>query len=313
MIAASDQARDYTAVWNTQQRAAQAHLHEGVLHTCPALLRWPPTGQMTEASKPKVPGDVKHWQLPSGVSRGLWDYTHSPDIAAHFDEFFEFHQLLKLDQRLVHRSLTVDNHELVADLGCGTGRALVPLVRAGARGLAVDLSEHMLHQVRRKADLEDLPIECVQANLVNLNCLADNCVDHAICLFSTLGMIRGQANREMAAGHMRRIIKPGGRLIIHAHNYWAHLFDPGGVFDIARNLILSTLTSRVERGDRYFPYRGVPKMFLHSFTERELRTLLANNGFQTRFYPLNETQSGLLRYPWLIRPIRASGWIVVCQ
>ena len=100
---------------------------------------------------------------------------------------------------------------------------------------------------------------------------------------------------------------------MHVHNYWAHLFDPGGVVSIARNLIESTFTSRIERGDRYFPYRGVPKMYLHSFTERELRTLLVGHGFETRFYPLNETQSGILRCRWFLRPIRASGWIVVCE
>jgi SAM-dependent methyltransferase len=269
---------------------------------------------MTKASKTATSGNVKQWQLPSGVTRGLWDYTHSPHIATTYDEYFEYHSLLKLDLRIVQDSLSCGNQELIADLGCGTGRALVPLVRAGARGLAVDLSEHMLVEVRRKADMEDLPIECLLANLVNLECLADGCVDHAICLFSTLGMIQQHANRVRAVRHMRRIIKPGGRLVIHVHNYWAHLFDPGGLFAIARNLIESRLSSRTEQGDRYFPYRGVPKMFLHSFTERELRQLLESNGFRRRqFHPLNETQSGLLQLRWLLRWIRASGWIVVCQ
>lgn len=264
---------------------------------------------MTGSSKP-----VKHWQLPKGVTRGLWEYTHSSTIATDYDDFFEHHSLLKLDEELVRNSVSYKNGELIADLGCGTGRALVPLVRDGARGLAVDLSEHMLVEVRQKADEEDLPIECVLANLVDLQCLADDCVDHAICLFSTLGMIAEHSNRVTAVQHMRRIIKPGGRLVLHVHNYWAHLFDPGGIFAIVRNLIESRFAGRAARGDRYFPYRGVPKMYLHSFTERELRELLHNNGFrQTKFNPLNETQSGPLRLPRLMRWIRASGWIVVCE
>ena len=263
---------------------------------------------MTDPSQP-----IRRWQLPNGVTRGLWDYTHSSAIATDFDEFFENHGLLKLDQQLVRQSLSHKNGEVIADLGCGTGRALVPLVRAGAQGLAIDLSEHMLCEVRRKADVEDLPIDCVLANLVHLECLADHCVDHAICLFSTLGMIAEHENRATAVRHMRRILKPGGRLVIHVHNYWAHLFDPGGVAAIARNLIASTFTRHTTRGDRYFPYRGVPKMYLHSFTERELRRLLHENGFhRTCVHPLNVTQSGTLRFPRLLRWIRASGWIVVC-
>ncbi len=264
---------------------------------------------MTDSPKP-----VKQWQLPTGVTRGLWDYTHSSAVATDYDTFFGDHSLFDLDQRIVRDLLDLKKGELIADLGCGTGRALVPLVRDGARGLAVDLSEHMLGEVRRKADFEDLPIECVLANLVKLECLAEDCVDHAICLFSTLGMIARSENRVAAVRHMRRILKPGGNLVIHVHNYWAHLFDPGGIADIGWNLIESCFGRQNERGDRYFPYRGVPKMYLHSFTERELRGLLQENGFsKTTFHPLNETQGASLGLPRLLRWIRASGWIVVCQ
>lgn len=257
---------------------------------------------------------VRHWQLPNGVTRGLWDYTHSPEIANSYDEYFQYHRLLEIDSQLVQEALRIRPGDHVADLGCGTGRALVPLVQNGARGLAVDLSEHMLSEVQRKADVNDLPIECIRANLVELGCLADDCVDHAICLFSTLGMIQGKPNRDLVVGHMRRIIKPGGRLVVHVHNYWAHLFDPGGLRAIARNLFESRFTKRAEQGDRYFPYRGLPKMYLHSFTERELRQLLETHGFRiSECHPLNETQSGFLRARWLIRWLRASGWIVVCE
>ena len=257
---------------------------------------------------------LKQWQMPPGVTRGMWDYAQSESIANTYDEYFEHHQLLKLDHRLVQDALTPSDSALIADLGCGTGRALVPLVRAGARGLAVDLSEHMLCEVRSKSDHEDLPIECLLANLVDLDCLATNSVDHAICLFSTLGMIQGQRNRGQFVRHARRIIKPGGRFVVHVHNYWAHLYDPGGVYAILSNLLKSSLSNRVERGDRHFPYRGLPRMYLHSFTKAELRHLLESNGFHVvQWHLLNERQSGLLRFNWLLGTVRASGWIVVCE
>ena len=257
---------------------------------------------------------LKQSQMPPGVTRGMWDYAQSENIANTYDDYFEHHKLLKFDQRLVQDALTALDSALIADLGCGTGRALVPLVRAGARGLAIDLSEHMLCEVRSKSDREDLPIECLLANLVDLDCLATNSVDHAICLFSTLGMIQGQPNRRQFVRHARRIIRPGGRFVVHVHNHWAHLFDPGGVFAVLSNLLKSSFSNRVERGDRHFPYRGLPQMYLHSFTKSELRDLLESNGFQVvQWHHLNERQSGLLRFSWLLGALRASGWIVVCD
>ena len=97
-----------------------------------------------------------HWQLPPGVSRGSWDYIRSPHIAEQYDEFFAENRLFEFDERELARILP--SHGLVADLGCGTGRALLPLVRRGMQGLAIDLSAEMLAIVAEKAEAEDLPI-----------------------------------------------------------------------------------------------------------------------------------------------------------
>ena len=130
-----------------------------------------------------------NWQLPPGVTRGLWDYVHSPEIADGYDETFAFNTLFEFDEQVLARHFTPPG--VVADFGCGTGRALVPLVRRGFRGLAIDMSDRMLQIVREKAFREDLPIECVQANLVELDTVPDNAADCGMCLFSTLGMIQG--------------------------------------------------------------------------------------------------------------------------
>ena len=121
---------------------------------------------------------------------------HSQSVADDYDDYFAFNSLFEFDEQVLAEFLQPKG--LVADLGCGTGRALVPLVRKGHSGLAIDLSENMLRIVQEKADLDGLPIECVQANLVELDAIAEHSVDHAICMFSTLGMIRGRANRGQA-------------------------------------------------------------------------------------------------------------------
>ena len=256
--------------------------------------------------------DRPTWQLPPGVSRGLWDYIHAPHIADDYDDYFAFNSLFETDEAVLRRQFPTPG--LVADLGSGTGRALVPLMRHGHRGLAIDLSEHMLHVVQEKADVDELPIECVRANLVELDCIADQAVDYAMCLFSTLGMIRGRANRRRVVGHARRILKPGGRFVLHVHNYWFNLRDPDGPLWVIGNLLGAPFRREVEVGDRWFPYRGLPSMFLHVFRWSELAADLRSTGFRiVERIALDAPRRRPLTRPWLLAALRTNGWIVTCE
>jgi SAM-dependent methyltransferase len=254
---------------------------------------------------------LPQWKLPSGVTRGLWEYVHSRPVAFDYDAYFAENQLFEFDQQVIARHFRKPG--VVADLGCGTGRALVPLCRRGFPGVAIDLSENMLAVVREKAGREDLPITCVHANLVELD-LPDDAVDYALCLFSTLGMIHGRANRQRVLEHVRRVLKPGGVFILHVHNYWWNLYDPGGPWWLISNYLRAKLLRDIEPGDKFFHYRGVQNMFLHVFTRRELMTSLRRAGFQVReMIPLHATRKRELRFPWLLSSLRANGWIVACE
>ncbi len=258
-----------------------------------------------------MPRTRPNWNLPPGVSRGLWDYVQSSSVAEDYDDYFAFNSLFEHDEQVLAHHLRPPG--LVADLGCGTGRALVPLVRTGHRGLAVDLSDPMLRIVQEKADIDELPIDCLQANLVELDALADDSVDHAICMFSTHGMIRGRANRRQALKHFRRILKPHGRFVLHVHNYWFNLRDPQGPSWLVKNLVTAPFSNEIEIGDKWFPYRGVPNMFLHVFRWRELAVDLTSAGFEiVEKIPLDVARRHRLRWPWLFGALRTNGWIVVC-
>ena len=163
------------------------------------------------------------------MTRGLWDYIHNEAIAEDYDDYFAQNSLFDFDEPLILQAFRDDRDGgLVADLGCGTGRALVSLCRQGFRGLAVDLSQSMLEIVQEKADLAELDIQCLRANLVQLDCLIDDSIDHAICLFSTLGMIRGRDSRRQALRHVARTLKPGGGFVLHVHNFWFTPVSCGG-------------------------------------------------------------------------------------
>lgn len=266
-------------------------------------------------------GPVPHWKLPPGVTRGVWDYVHNHGIAWDYDAYFADHKLFAFDQQVLIRELAAAGApgELVADLGCGTARALIPLIHQGFRGLAIDLSAEMLAVVREKAAREQLPIECLQANWVELDAVADASVDHAISMFSSFGMIHGRANRRAALRHTRRILRPGGLLILHVHSYWNRLRQPGGIRWLLTNSWQAatgrwTGAADLEAGDRYYTYRGVTRMYLHLFSRGEIRGELRKTGFRIRrWIPLRVDASGPLPASWWLQQLRAGGWIIVCQ
>jgi ubiquinone/menaquinone biosynthesis C-methylase UbiE len=263
-----------------------------------------------------MPAHKPHWRLPPGVTRGLWEYAHSDHIAEDYDNYFSFNKLFTFDEQIAAKYFELSDSAsapIVADLGCGTGRALVPLVRRGFRGLAVDLSERMLNVVREKADSQSLDIECVRANLVDLEGIRDDSIDYAICLFSTLGMIRGRDNRQAALRNIRRILKPDGVFVLHVHNYWYNLYDPGGPWWFLKNFVQSKFDRDVDQGDKFFNYRGVHNMFLHVFSPSELRRSLRRAGFRIQeFVGLDPARLRELKNPWFFSRFRANGWIVVC-
>jgi SAM-dependent methyltransferase len=252
------------------------------------------------------------WRLPRGVPQGVWQYVQADHIAEQYDQYFADNRLFQFDEQVVARHLTRPG--LVVDLGCGTGRSLVPLARRGFRGLAVDLSQPMLRIVGQKAAAEGLPIHRVQANLVELDCIRSGVADYCTCLFSTLGMVQGHGNRRKVLDHVRRILKPGGLMVAHVHNFWYNVFDAPGRRWLLRHLLRWLLRRDAERGDKFFDYRRIPNMFLHTFTRRELVRSVRAAGFRIKeLIPLSATRQRPLRRRWFFGGLRANGWIVVCE
>lgn len=260
------------------------------------------------------------WSPLPGVDAGTWDYLNSNWIAERYESYFADHPLFAVDQRIMLSAFGPPSLDTtIVDLGCGNGRALLPLVQMGFAGLAVDLSTAMLTEVRDRAKKLGLEVPCVQANLVQLDGLADACCDHGMCLFSTLGMIQGRRHRVTALQHFRRIIRPNGTLVLHVHNYWYNLFDPGGPWWLLRNLVAagwsqSVGSGKLERGDKHYPYRGLQNMFLHVFTKSEIQAdLIAAGWTQTEFIPLRPVSLQPWRETAWGKSIRSVGWVIICR
>lgn len=252
------------------------------------------------------------WLLPIGVPRGVWEYAHSEDIAAEYDESIASTDLVVFDQQVIARYCKLPG--LVVDLGCGTGRALIPLLKRGFRGVGVDLSRPMLQAFTEKAKQNGVSVWAIHANIVELDCLQDGIADYCLCLFSTIGMIHGRSNRRRVLEHVRRILKPGGVFIVHVHNVWFQALTAGGRSWLIPHWFQTRILRKGQFGDRFFEYHGIPNVFVHAFTRREFLRDLRSAGLCVRkLIPLAVGRREPLAHSWFFGWLRANGWIAVCE
>lgn len=252
------------------------------------------------------------WQLPAGVNRGLWDYLHDATLARGYDASLAGSSLFEIDQRFVLRHCP--GPARLVDLGCGTGRLLFTLARLGWRVVGVDLSAEMLAVARTRAVAEQLPVELLQANLVELEALTAGGFDHAACLFSTLGMVLGKEQRRRVVAHAFRLLRPGGRFVLHVHNAWFHLRDRAGRRWLAGDLV-RRYRGDAAAGDRVMPvHQGIAGLTLHLFTRGEALALLRDAGFRiVAVEPVSLADDGRLALPRLFGGLRAYGFLLAAE
>lgn len=244
------------------------------------------------------------WQLPQGVDGGLWDYIHDAGIARSYDATLADSLLFQTDLPFAEKHCQTSGRLL--DLGCGTGRASLYFAERGHQVVAVDLSTEMLKVLRRKADERNLSIDCLRVNLTNLRAFRDQSFDTVLCLFSTLGMIVGKEHRQRTCLEVARILKPGGRFILHVHNRWHNLYNPQGRRWLLRNFY---------HGDCVMPpHQGIGQLKLHLFTKGEIKRLLKQCGFHIRVIQgLSLDGDGFLQHSWAFGRLRAYGYLIVAE
>jgi ubiquinone/menaquinone biosynthesis C-methylase UbiE len=240
------------------------------------------------------------WQLPPGTDRGLWDYVRSTRVAREYDDALAGTPLLDLDLRFAERHFPTPGR--LIDLGCGTGRLVLHFAPRGYACTAVDLSQAMLDVLSEKAAAAGVSVERIRANLVELDAVPGSAFDYAACLFSTLGMIRGAEHRAKFLSHVRRVLKPGGVFVVHAHN--------------ARYRFGRGLGRRgPEPGDHTMPqHRGGADLTLHHFTRAELTRDLSAAGFEiAELLPVSARADGRLPAPWFWPGVRAYGYLAAAR
>ncbi|MCI0704226.1 MAG: class I SAM-dependent methyltransferase [Planctomycetia bacterium] len=248
---------------------------------------------------------IPDWQLPAGVDRGLWDYLHAADMVANYDEQMRSSYLAKTDV-LFCESVFRTPGKLI-DLGCGTGRLCSHFAAKGFECVGVDLSDEMLAKAR-----ENVPqSRFLKANLVDLAEFPEQSFDFAACLFSTLGMVRGAENRAKVLANAFRLLKPGGRFVLHVYN---RFFLGLSLRRLAVQFVKS-LFERPSAGDITMSqaYGGAP-LTLHHFTRWQTVNLLWEAGFRTLDgVSLGLTRTGEIQPARWPTSLRAYGWLILSE
>jgi SAM-dependent methyltransferase len=254
--------------------------------------------------------------IPEGVNASLWAYATSDRLAEEETLFFADHPLCKVDLDWI-KAVLGNGTGLVADLGCGSGRASAVLADLGWNVLAIDLSRPMLralrHEQESRAASRPGSIQPLQANLARLDFLPPRSLNAAVCLFSTLGMMPERTARRRFLAGVAAALEPEGKFLLHAHNWWVQKSTGQGRMWMARDLV-RRIVGAPDFGNREAHYRGIPGVRIHCFTWPEISSELQSAGFRiTNTTNLDAARASDIGQSTLARNIRAGGWLIEAE
>jgi ubiquinone/menaquinone biosynthesis C-methylase UbiE len=253
----------------------------------------------------------KNPPVAPGHDPSVFAYTANAEIAVRYDAFHGPSLLFETDARFIDE--TVPAGARVVDLGCGTGRLVLRLAERGCEVTGVDLSPAMLRQTAKRLDRHGRRAELVHADMCRLDTLADGSFDAAVCMFSTLGILKGKRLRRAALAEWRRVLAPGGLLVLHAHNLWRNMNYAAGRWWLMWNFLRSLLPGREFGDKRMEGYFGLDYLYIHLFRLRELRRLIRRSGFRVeREVLLNDARTGPIA-EGRFRGIRANGFLILAR
>jgi SAM-dependent methyltransferase len=136
------------------------------------------------------------------------------DLAAIYDRFIDWPA--RLGRELGPLTAWLGAARRVADVACGSGGHSLALARAGYRVTGFDPSVAMLG--RAESQRGELPATFVPAAFGQLAERAGEPFEAAICLGNSICHLTRRAELEQAVADLRRLLVPGGRLLLGLRN-----------------------------------------------------------------------------------------------
>jgi SAM-dependent methyltransferase len=125
----------------------------------------------------------------------------------------------------------------ILELGCGTGRVLLPLARQGYRITGIDASAEMLDRARAKVAAEELgeSVTLAQQEMAGLD--LDGGFNMAFAALNSFAHLHTIEEQLSALSRIRRHLNPGGLLILDMFNPdMGRLLDARGQVALAKTM-----------------------------------------------------------------------------
>lgn len=227
-------------------------------------------------------------------------FSNYTSTLRYFDEYDEWNRLFKDSFHQLEWLVTFHHLDRflpplskILDAGGGPGRYAFKLAEEGHHVALFDLSPRLLRIAKQKLQDQSLIVQknleaIIEGSITNL-CFDDELFDVVLVLHPLCYLIM-QKEREIALEELRRVLKPGGLIVLGAINKYGNLRNqlknhPETLF-IPEHQDL--MTSGVHRA-----HSNEPDMYF--FTPHELKAWIENFGFETLDMAATEGLSGGLR------------------
>jgi tRNA (uracil-5-)-methyltransferase TRM9 len=169
---------------------------------------------------------------------------------------------------------TLKNTDIVADIGCGNGRHLLPCADHCQYVIGLDISRKLLNIVQKAVEKKNIQnVSLIHADAVTLPLRNESL--NAVLFIASLHNIQGKENRRSALREILRVLKPGGTALI---SVWSRQQDRYRRFFAHQRFF-----RRQELGDIDIYWRqhnmSIPR-FYHLYGMGEFVQDLRQTGFQ---------------------------------
>jgi SAM-dependent methyltransferase len=216
----------------------------------------------------------RHARADSDASRRYHDRVARQYDAIYDDPYWHFHD--ELTWRAIKPHVPRDQSAQCLDLGCGTGKWGLKLLKTGLATTFVDNAAAMVEQARRKVEemgeAKAKKATLLVADIIDLSPLPSDAFSLTVAMGDPISIC---SDALRAAREISRVCKPGGVVIATADNKLAaidHYIERGNL-DALEEFVKTGKTNWLTAEER-------ERFELTTFTPASLRKLFEKAGFE---------------------------------
>jgi ubiquinone/menaquinone biosynthesis C-methylase UbiE len=256
----------------------------------------------THKKRQAVVMDMDHSPVVKGT-KAKWYAEHYYSVEDDIIPIFE-----KMDTPLLDRKLKPGMN--VFDAMMGRGRHAIRYAKRGCRVWGNDFNPHMVAYAKKSAKYLKANLRLSALDATNLKGVPKNQFDATIAMFSALGTVPKSKNRQKAMNEFSRITKPGGIVIVHAHNRLDTFLKPSWWDWVLRTYLKPE--RGLETGDMITDYNSLKDMFNHFYSPQEFRKSFKKVGLEViEEHYMHYGKKRFIKGPF--RKFQADGFIFVAR